>query len=790
MTSPLGRECRNALQDRQPSYRLTSLFLLLIGVLGSAPALALDGWTVRMGDPDTLIAPLDIQIIPGTGEEPTLVAILDPASNSHKVRLLDLDGHPGESAPLGNGPDPWQSGLRPFGGFSGPQLPLGAWRGGGWEAVQGEDALLNVMEVDPTTGQLRAMQGQSAEARHPGDLPLLPFEAQFWGGDPVDGTVYCAGASGVYRFAGSKGSRLPIAVREDWLHLETGPDGTFALLDGPGHNSLQITARMYDSSGMLKGTSTPAGDLSGAMTILDQAHAGAQGGWLLLALVQAPYPVSLTQHLNDATRVLLQERESMPFLFRFDWDDGALAALTPLPDLPADLELARVSADSQSAILLVRSPEKTYLTLMALGNLASFGDIPLSIGKPLLQQPRGMVRDTAGKILVLDQGYLDTSSIPVVSLVGEDLADPIALVPLPTGTRLDLGGLTFDREQTLWWGGQVVDPEGVRGAIWQRCDREGTVLNPALFELLPRNLFALDDATTTQLPWLLAQAPNPDGGMLAIAGTFEPPQSWLLHLDSANDPTPERLPLPGDAQLLEFATLQLLVAPDSSRILTGRSPQQGIVQVWWQGHNDTSWESPELLPSLGAWPIGVREGGDWVWVLPGLGLIESDAEERLLRLAANPSPWLEAVSQGDTGMNPNLDTDLLLLRQVGQVWEVSDPAWRDVEDKGAGRVNDALLELDQAIRKYYTREGQFPPEISAAFLASDLRDYTWSTLWELFIGARPLQYRHSDAAFDLVVWGANADQTLYHVSERGIVPIDPVAGFVPAEKRGSLLEAE
>lgn len=764
--------------------RWVLLATLLCLQLLITPVLALDGWSVRVGDPPVIQEPLDLQLLPGSGEQPARVALLDPASNSYKIWIVDLDGRVLEARGPSNGPDPWDSGLRPFGTFAGPQLPLGAWSSGTWEAVQDAEGLLNLLEVSATDGRLKPLHGALPDARHPGDLPLLPFEAHLWAGDPVDGTIFAAGESGVYRFVQGKGSRLPIQPREDWLQLEPGPDGTFVLLEGPQRASLQLTARLYDRDGTLRSTSQVSDDLTGALTLLDVAQAGAVGGWLALAIIPAPYPVSLTQHLNDGTRRLLRERSSMPFLFRFSWDGGRLAALTPLPDLPQDLELARISADLQSVVMLVRGGGETFLRILTLGNLSSIGDVPLLTGRPTLQQPLSLAVTAAGEPLVLDQQLLPTSSIPVVALYSEREEEATApLLPLPGGARLDVGGCHIDGAGTLWWGGQVVDPEGVRGSVWQQCTLDGTVLEPHLFSLIPGDLFSLDlRGGSQQMPYLLAQSTTPQGAILAIAGTFDPPQQWLLEVQGPRDPTPVLHTLPPAIDWLSYGQVQLHVRPDGTRLLSLRQGPLGEARLLELRKGTGSWDERRLLPSLGGWLLGTRSDDVEVWVMPGLGLATATPEGRLLELAVNPSPWLESVSVGVS----TTERDFLLLRQLGQVWEVEPRAYRRLPEQQGSAVNDALLELDQLMRKYYAREGQFPLAINRGYLGGDLRDYTWERLWEHFIGGRPLQYRRTESAFDLVVWGLDPYQTLYHISERGIVPITPEEGFIPAEKRQSL----
>ncbi|HYE77087.1 MAG TPA: hypothetical protein VEI97_03790, partial [bacterium] len=99
----------------RPAPRAASLAIPLLLVLALAPAAAApEGWSVRWADPPVLIAPLDVQLIPGAGDDPALIALLDPGSNSAKVRFYDLDGNPVGTPLLANGPDPWSSTVLPF----------------------------------------------------------------------------------------------------------------------------------------------------------------------------------------------------------------------------------------------------------------------------------------------------------------------------------------------------------------------------------------------------------------------------------------------------------------------------------------------------------------------------------------------------------------------------------------------------------------------------------------------------------------------------------------------------
>lgn len=748
-------------------------------------AQAAHSWTLWREDPPVLLAPLDIQLLPGSGDAPTWLAVFDPASNRSKVQILDLDGHPVLLPGPRNGPDPWSSGLRPFAEYHGPQLPLAAWRGGAYEAIQAQSELLSVLQVETATGLLLPLTGRRRDALHPGEVPFFEFEATWWGCDPRDGTLFCAGEDGVWQLREGKETRLPIQPRQDWLALETGPDGTFALASGPGRESLQWTIRLYDADGTSRGTCTPAADLTGKVLILDQANAGLATGFLLLAEVQAPYPVSLTQYLNDATRVLLRDQPRMVFAFRFNWGDGRLAALTPLPDLPADADVLRLSADSNTAAVLVRNPEATFVRLLAVGNLAEIGDVPLTTGLPALAQPAGIAFDGAGQLLAVDQVFATDDLIPLVLLKGDALEEPWPLLPLPDGSRLDLAALTPDSTGQLWWGGQIVDTDGVLGSVWQLCDSQGTLIDPSLFHLLPSDLFALDaPAGQERLPWVLAQTALPEGGMLVLAGTFDPPQHWLLQLDSAVDVLPETLPLPDDLSPLDWPVLELFASQDGTLGLCGRNPQSGAVQVWKRERNRGPWQAIKELPSLGAWPLGIREGHAWVWCIPGLGLAEVDQFGRLTHLAANPSPFLGSLSQGVLGG----EQDALLIRQLGQVWGVPHRAYDRLRLYATADTGDAQLALYEAMQAYFGRTGSYPAACTAAWLAPFLRETTWERVWEHFIGGRPLLYQRTASAYDLVVWTQDDEQAFMHISEQGIRPIDPVEGFIPADKRGSLRE--
>ncbi|HYE76659.1 MAG TPA: hypothetical protein VEI97_01605, partial [bacterium] len=619
------------------------------------------------------------------------------------------------------------------------------------------------------------------EARYPGELQSLEFRPLWWGVVPGSGELVVADIEGVHQ-SGDEWSRLPVQVPPDLLNLEVGPDGTTALLSGPGRDTLAVRAQLFDTEGFDRGTIDIGSQVAGAAAILDTANLGQEGGFLVLTLLSSPYPALLTQYLNDQARVMLRDRNQTPFLIRFEWRGGTLAALTPLPDLPEPLELARVSGDPLTTVLLARGTSEHFLRVLSSGNLGEVGDLPLTLGQPALELASSLAALADGRIMALDQVHDPGGLVPLLALkhTGGEWEGRADLLPLPPGSRFDAGGLGLDGQGRAWWGGQVVDEGGVRGSVWQRWTLEPALKETDLFRSLPTDLFNMGTLNPVdRLPYLLAQGTAPDGSMLALAGTFQPVASSLLFFPPGA-PAPEQWELPPDFDPFAHGQLTILADGADGWILAGRSEIGGSAVAFLRRAEDREWRGIERLPQMGIWPLTHHGEGLQVWLAPGFGLLEVDTDGEVRRIAGNPAPQVAAIRMAVS----TPEQDLLLHRDLGQVWAVDRGAYKPLPVPTHGDVNEALLVLSDAVAAYFRRTSLFPPAIARTWLQGDVEgSYTWDRLWDHFIGGRPVHYERTLDAYDLVVWSAEPGQPLYWLSELGMQELDPAVGFVPASRR-------
>lgn len=772
--------------------RLLALVLLLVAMPSTAPAaepssgaVPYEGWEVLWSDPEGLIAPLDVQLISGIGEEPTQITIFDPGSNAGKIRRYDLDGHPLGIPLLHNGPAPWSSTLLPFSHFDGPQLPLGAYRRGAVEALPTDEGTGGFLRSTEGSPSLQPIGMGIGEATHPGMLSPLPFPVTWWGVDPSSGAVFAAGPDGLYRGTDDF-LRMPVQLPNDLLNLEPGPDGTVALFAGPGRDAWDLAVRLVDPEGVDRGQIDIGAQLSGPVTVLDTANLGRDGGFVVLVELAVPYPALLTQYLNDEARGLIKDRERTPFLLRFAWEDGLLAALTPLPDLPEPLTLARVSGDSLTTVLLVRGLSDQFVRILSSGNLGEVGDVPLTLTRQSLELVSVIDSSPVGTLHALDQVNDPGGLVPMLTLKTFAPSMPIErwdLLSLPPGSRFDAGGFGVDPQQRLWWGGQAIDEGGIRGSVWQRwtLDPSPPARGADLFKTLPTDFFNLGTLEPLdRLPYLLAQGVAADGSVLALAGTFDPPESQFLYFPADPAAKSETWTLPDGFDPFAHGQLTLLADGLGGWLLAARSGIAAPAIAYHRKAASKIWEPLERLPYLACWPMLVRDDGTQIWLVPNIGLIETREDELIAQLAPNPGPQLTTL-RGGASMG---DTDLLLHRDLGQVWGVGPSAYAPLPSHTHGDVNDAVLALSDAVAAYYRRTGSFPPAIDRVTLIGDVEgSYSWERLWDHFIGGRPLLYEREGTAFDLVVWSVEEGQPIYWLSERGMQELDPRVGFVPAEKR-------
>ncbi|MEO7994846.1 MAG: hypothetical protein ABI743_10660, partial [bacterium] len=729
-----------------------------------------------------------VQLLPAVGAESTIIAISDPASNRCKLRYVDLDGN-GVAAPrLGNGPDPWASGLRPFSGFAGPELPFAAYRDGAIEAIQTEEGIFNFLRLTGADPTLVPIWGDKRDAVHPGHLPPLSFPATWWSVQPRSGAIVAAGETGLYRFT-DKWERVPLQLPEDLQALEVAADDTMAVLSGVDRNHFALTSTLYTADGRMLGRIDIADLLEGPATIMDQANLGQDGGFLLLAILAPPWPVALTQYINDETRVLLDQQGSMPFLFRFNWSDGTLAALTPLPTLGTPLGLARVSGDAYTTVVLAMSGETTALHVLSTPDLSEVGTISLPLAHPGLDYAGAIDWRSPGILAALDQVHEPGMLVPTLELKTFDLATTgqtqMGLLPLLAGSRFDATGLQSDPVDQYWCGGQVISEVGVSGSWWQRVGSDGVNAGDSLFSSLPIDLFNLGTGSTQGAsPYLLAEGRSPEGDILAIAGTFTPAASWLLRYPGSDVAHPVQETLPDGFDIEQVARISLDGLAGGGMLLATEAPDSGGVLIQLRRTATDSWTTLERFSGLGFWPLGIHPDGRVIWNAPGIGLLTSDLDEHLERIAPNASPFLGAITDTAVGN----DADYLLLRDLGQVWGVPQAAYVEIPSYGDGETNDALLELADALTSYREHVGVFPPDISPMYLGSDLKRFRWEDLWDRCIGGQPLLYQSQGGAFDLVVWTADHDQRLWHLSEKGTEPYDPTRGFTPANRRNLDLE--